>query len=130
MHSNETAVEKRHYILEMVKALIMSLIITLLLVLIATFAIKLFNIPTDSIIIINQVIKGLSIFVSALVCFKLPSCGFIRGIILGILYILLSFVVFSLFNNEFSFGIGLLNDVTLGAVTGLISGVIAVNLRK
>ena len=35
MHSNETAVEKRHYILEMVKALIMSLIITLLLVLIA-----------------------------------------------------------------------------------------------
>ena len=130
MHSNETTVEKKHYVLEMVKALILSIIVTLVLILLAAFAIKIFNIPTDSIIIINQVIKGVSIFVSAMICFKLPSCGFIRGIILGILYILLSFVVFSLFNNEFAFGINLLNDVALGAVTGLISGIIAVNLRK
>lgn len=130
MRTNDGVVEKKSYVFEMLKALIVALIITLVLVLAAALIIKLFNLPTESISIVNQVIKGVSIFVSALLCLRLKNCGFIRGIILGILYIALSYVVFSLFNGEFLFGINLLNDVALGAVTGLISGIIAVNLRK
>lgn len=131
MRTNDGTVEKKSsYVFEMFRALIVALIITLALVLIAALVIKLFNIPTDYIGIINQVIKGVSIFLSALICLKKKSGGFIRGIILGLTYILLSYVVFSLFNGAFSFGISLLNDVALGAVTGLISGIIAVNLRK
>lgn len=131
MRTNDGAAEKkRSYVLEMLKAMIVALIITLALILISAFAIKLFNVPTEYISIFNQVIKGVSIFVAALICLKAPNGGFIRGIILGILYILLSYVVFSLFNGKFEFGISLLNDAVLGAVTGLISGIIAVNLRK
>ena len=118
------------YIFEQIKALVVSLIITLTLVLIAAFAIKMFSVPTKAITIINQVIKGISILVSALICFKLPRGGYLRGIIFGLLYVLLTFLVFSLFNGGFDGGLGLVNDITFGAVGGLISGIIAVNLRK
>ena len=107
MRTNDGVVEKKSYVFEMLKALIVALIITLVLVLAAALIIKLFNLPTESISIVNQVIKGVSIFVSALICLRLKNCGFIRGIILGILYIALSYVVFSLFNGEFLFGINL-----------------------
>lgn len=124
------AVKKNSYLLETVKALVISLIITLVAVLLAALIIKLCNVPTSAIPIINQVIKGVSILTAALISFKLPKNGWLRGMIFGILYIALTFVVFSLLDGEFKFGISLLTDVALGAVSGLISGIIAVNLKK
>ena len=123
-------VSKGGYILEQIKVLIVSLIITLVLVLISAFAIKIFNIPTKAIIVINQVIKGVSVLVSALICFKLHSGGYIRGLIFGLLYVFVTYLVFSLFNGNFSGGLSLVNDIAFGAVTGLISGIISVNIRK
>lgn len=81
MRTNDGVVEKKSYVFEMLKALIVALIITLVMVLAAALIIKLFNLPTESISIVNQVIKGVSIFVSALICLRLKNCGFIRGII-------------------------------------------------
>jgi putative membrane protein (TIGR04086 family) len=93
-------------------------------------SISIFSISTSAVPIINQVIKSLCILISALITFKLPKNGWIRGILFGILYSFLTFFVFSLLYGEFSFGLSLLNDIALGGVTGLISGIIAVNLRK
>ena len=47
-----------------------------------------------------------------------------------IIFMWLSFVVFSALDNNFVFGLSLLNDSVLGAVAGMISGIIAVNIRK
>lgn len=118
------------YVLEMIKALVIAIIISLIGVLLAALIIKLCNLPDKVIPIINQVIKGLSILIACLISFKLPHNGWVRGIVMGIFYIALSFVVFSLLDGKFNFGLSLLNDVALGAVTGLISGIIAVNIRK
>lgn len=118
------------YMLEMLKALIVGLIISLILVLLLAFAIKIFNIATSAIPIINQVIRGVSILITVLFTFRLPKNGWLRGAIFGILYSLLTFVVFSLFDGEFVFGLSLLNDVALGGVTGVISGILAVNLIR
>lgn len=127
----KTKKQNKSYTLEMLKALIIALIISLISVLIMAFFIKVFSIPTSAITIINQVIKGVSILVAALISFRLPKNGWLRGLIFGILYSLLTFVVFSLLDDEgFKFGLALLNDVALGAVSGLISGIIAVNLLK
>jgi putative membrane protein (TIGR04086 family) len=62
--------------------------------------------------------------------FRLPSKGFIRGIIHGVIYVLITYVVFSALSGGFSLGLSLLNDVTLGSITGLLSGIFAVNVRK
>lgn len=127
----KTRKQNKSYTLEMLKALIIALIISLVSVLIMAFFIKIFNIPTTAISIINQIIKGVSILAAALISFRLPKNGWLRGLFFGILYSLLTFVVFSLLDEEgFKFGISLLNDVALGAVSGLISGITAVNLLK
>lgn len=122
------------YVLEMVKALIVALIITLLLEVLGAFLVKQFNWKDNSLRIINQVIKGVSVFLSALFCFRSPNNGWVRGIIFGILYIAVSEFVFALLNqaqgHSFVFDISLLNDVAIGSVTGLISGIIAVNVVR
>ncbi|MCH5164546.1 MAG: TIGR04086 family membrane protein [Clostridiales bacterium] len=125
--SNE---KKGNYFLETIIAVFVALIISLLLVVIAAFAIKLFNISDSAIVIINQVIKGLSILLAGIFCLKLPNNGWLRGFILGLIYVLLAFVVFSLLSGEFTFDLTLLNDAVLGGVSGLISGIVAVNIRK
>ncbi len=118
------------YLFEIIIAVFMALIISLVLIIVAAFSIKLFNISDNAIIIINQVIKGLSILIAGIVCLKLPNNGWLRGFIFGLLYILLAFVVFSLLSGKFNFDLTLINDAVLGGVSGLISGIIAVNIHK
>ena len=130
MYSDKSEISVKNYVFEIIRALIAALIITLAAVLVAALAIKFFNVPTSAITIINAAIKGVSVFVSALIFLRLPNSGYLRGIILGVLYIALSYVVFSLFNGEFKFGINILNDFAFGAVAGLIGGIVAGNIRK
>ena len=130
MQEKQATSKKSTYVFELIKALIFSVIVTLVLVLLAALIIKFFSVSTSAIPIINQVIKGVSIFLSAIIFFKQKGAGFFRGLILGVAYILLSSFIFSLFNGSFSFGINVLNDLTFSAVTGLISGIVAVNVKK
>jgi putative membrane protein (TIGR04086 family) len=118
------------YFFEQLRALVLSLIITFVLVILFAVIIKIFSIPTEYICIGNQIIKGIAVFLSALLSFRLPSKGFIRGIIHGVIYVLITYVVFSALSGSFSLGLSLLNDVTLGSITGLLSGIFAVNVRK
>lgn len=115
---------------EIPKAIILAVIFSLLLILLASFIVKVANIETNYLPIINQVIKGVSILAACLLCLKTPSGGWARGIIIGIIYIALAYVLFSLLNGHFTFDLSIVNDVAIGAVTGLISGIIAVNIRK
>ena len=120
----ESETKKSSAIFEVLKALIIAVILTLVLVLLAALVVKLFNIGDGVIPIINQVIKGVSILVSCLIAVKHTN-GWLKGIIVGILYIALSFVIFSLLDGKFSFGLNILNDVALGSITGLLSGILA-----
>lgn len=126
---SETKRASTSYFLEAIKALIIAVIITLVLILVEAVVIKFCNIPTNIIPILNQIIKGISILVGILIAMKLPHNGWVRGIIIGVLYIAISFVVFSLMQHKFNIGINILNDVAIGAVTGMISGIIAANVR-
>lgn len=122
--------EKKSVILEIIKSVIVAIIISLVALLIMALFIKLLSIDSKYISIINQIIKGVSIFAACLICVKIPVNGWIKGIVIGICYILLAFIVFSLLDGKFKFGLNILNDVALGAITGLISGIVAVAIRK
>ncbi len=128
--SQEVAYKGRSYFFETVKAVVVAVITSLALILLAAFLIKIFNIDTKYISVINQIIKGVSILTAALICFRLPQNGWLRGIVLGIFYILFAFIVFSLLDGSFAISLCLINDLALGGVSGLISGIVAVNLRK
>ena len=121
----ESEAKKSNVVFEILKALIIAVILSLVLVLIAALIIKLFNISDGIIPIINQVIKGISILLGCLIAVKNKSNNWLKGIIIGILYIALSYVVFSLLDGEFKFGLNILNDVALGSITGMLSGILA-----
>ena len=125
----ENEVKKGTAIFETVKALIIAVILSLVSVLLAALVIKLFNLGNGAIPIINQVIKGVSILLGCLIAIKSKHNSWLKGIVIGILYIALSFVIFSLLDGEFSFGLGILNDVALVSITGMVSGILA-GLKK
>lgn len=130
MRTKKGRVEDGSYIFEIVKANIIALITALIAVLLSALAVKLFSISDKAIPIINQVIKSLAILLGCLFSLKKPNNGWLRGMIAGFIFVWISYVVFSLLDGKFVFGLSLLNDCVLGTITGMISGIIAVNIRK
>lgn len=104
--------------------------VSLIAILVFAFIIKLTSIGDGFISPINQAIKGISILMGCFYAFKQASSnGLIKGILIGVLYVLLSFFIFSLLNGQLSFTKTFLNDMVFGAVIGAICGVIAINFK-
>lgn len=113
------------------KGTLISLCVSLVLVLVFAFLLKFTNIPESIIYPINQVIKGLSIFLGVFISLKKSKeLGLVSGLLIGFIYTMLAFLVFSLLAGAFKFDITLLTDVVFGAIIGAICGIICVNIKK
>ena len=128
---NATVNSRGYNILTLAKSVFWALSVSLLCILIFAFVVKFTALPESAIMPINQVIKFLSIFIGCWVASKkIKSNGWLWGLVIGAVYTLLAFIVFSILDGEFRFTLSLLNDFVFGAIAGLISGIIAFNLRK
>jgi putative membrane protein (TIGR04086 family) len=56
--------------------------------------------------------------------------GWLKGMIAGVLSVLLSFLLFSLIGGEFSLTPFFLAEVLFGGIVGAIAGIVAVNLHR
>lgn len=119
-----------NYIKEGLSALVVSVILSLILVLVCAMVVKLFSLDPKIITVFNTVIKVLSILLAVLICFKTPHNGWIRGIIVGVAFVLMSHVLFGVISSNLSFHFGFIADVLLGAVSGFVSGILAISVRK
>lgn len=124
------SLERKYYVLEIVKAVIIAVIAALLLVLAAAFVIRIFNIDTNAVPVINQVIKTASVLIACLFSLRRPGNGWLRGAIAGLVFGFFSFIIFSLLAGGFTFDITLLNNIVIGMAAGLISGIIAMLIRR
>lgn len=123
--------EKNNVLLNGLKGSMLSVCISLVLILVFAFIIKLTSMSDTLIKPINQIIKVVSIFFGTLfIIKKVNQKGLITGTIVGLLYSILAFVVFSILNGGFSFEITLLIDILFGAISGAICGIICVNMKK
>lgn len=130
MVKSETKSNKNGVILTYVKAGIIAMIVTLVLILIFALILKVTNLSDAVITPVNLIIKSISIAVGTLILTKNGEGGLKKGLILGVIFTALAFVVFSLLNGSFSFNLGLLADFAFGAVVGGLVGVLSVNLKK
>lgn len=113
------------------KGALIALSISLIGILIFAFFIKYVAIPTEAIKPVNQVIKGISLLLGTFVALKkVNQMGLVNGLLIGLSYTLLAFVVFSILDGRFEFSRTLINDLLFGAIIGAICGIIAVNFRK
>ena len=113
------------------KGTLISLAVSLVGILIFAFIIKYVAIPTSAIKPINQVIKGISLLVGTYIALrKTDKMGLVTGLLIGLFYTILAFLVFSILDGNFEFSKTLVNDLLFGGIIGAICGVIAVNLRR
>lgn len=106
--------------------------ISLTLILIFALVIKFLNINDGWILPINQIIKIVSIFFGVLFAFNQynKGKGFFKGLMIGVIYTVLAYGVFSILAGEFSFTLTSVSDMLFGGIIGGVCGIIVVNLRK
>ena len=123
---------KNHFGLIIIKGSLFGLCASLIFILIFAFLLRFVAVSDSAIVAVVQVIKGVSILFGVFVGMKkTKEMGFITGMIIGLLFTVFSFLVFSVLDN-FTFEISktLLNDIIFGTVIGGICGIIAVNFKK
>lgn len=111
-------------------ASVVSVLVSLGLILIFALVIKWFSLSDAVIAPVNIVIKILSIALGVMILTKDGSRGIIKGIILGVIYIIVCYCIFSLLLGAFTFSVSNLWDLLFGAGVGAICGVIFVNMKK
>ena len=114
---------------DVIKGSLFALIITLITVLIFGIVIKLTSISNEIIMPINQVIKVISIFFGIIFSFKTKQSGAVKGLLVGLVYTLLSLFIFLIIGGTLEGSFNYL-DLIFGAVLGTISGIVSVNTGK
>lgn len=115
---------------EIFKGVIFSLIISVLTVVVFAIIVKFANLSSKTVEIVNIALKIISILVGTLLAVGSGRQGLFKGGIIGLLFVLVSYLVFSLINGSFSVNPLTAFDVIFCLVAGLLSGVFAVNVRK
>lgn len=127
----ENQTEISSLFLAVLKGVITAIFVTLVGVLIFAFVIKMTGISSSAIRPVNQVIKSVSIFVGTLLGLKKnKSKGLVKGVLIGLFYAIISFVLFSILNKSFALNITLLIDIVFLSAIGAISGIICSLILK
>lgn len=130
MESVESKNKTRFWV-SCVKGALVSVAVSLVCILVFAFVIKLFGIGDGFIKPFNQVIKAVSVFAGVWVTLKKTrEKGLLSGVLIGLFYTAIAFIVFSVLNGGFSFDATLVNDVIFGGITGAICGVLCVNVKR
>lgn len=76
-------------------------------------------------------ITGISILIGSMTSTKsIKKNGIINGGIVGLIYILILYIISSLFVSGFSITLNSIFMLAIGTITGIIGGIIGVNINK
>lgn len=122
---------QNNLIMTILKGSFISVAFSLVLILVFALIIKYFNINESLIMPVNQGIKIASIFMGVLTAFnRYTERGFIKGFLIGVVYTILAYLIFSILAKEFSFTLTSFTDMLFGGIIGGISGIIVANIKK
>ena len=122
--SEKVKASTKNYWIQILKGTLVA--VSVALVLILAFAIVIRFIKP-----INQVIKIISILFGVFAALKSDNTkGLKKGMIIGALFSLLSYLVFSILALRFSFDWSVVIDLIFASILGALCGLIVVNIRK
>ena len=125
--SKSYEVSNENNILSFFKGLIVSLMISFGLVILFAFCLKWFSISEKYIFAGTIAIKAISVFLGALIAIKGKSRGLLKGLLFGLIYITLAFLLFSFLSGSFVFDNQTILDFVSASIVGGIVGIIKVN---
>lgn len=114
---------------DVLKAVLFATLISLALVLVFAIVIRFADVKTSVIMPVNIAIKILSMLIGVMLGFKNPQNGLVKGAISGLVYMLLTFLIFSALDGFKDVAFSWIDLITL-PVAGAISGIITVNLKS
>ncbi len=114
---------------DILRASLIALVISLLLVLIFALIVRLAGLDGTALTVGNYIIKAVAVLTGVLIGFRTPAAGAVKGGIVGVLFTLLAVFVFAAADGFKSANFNFADFLTT-IVTGVISGVIAVNLPR
>lgn len=119
-------------VLSIIKSALLGVIFTLIGIVIFSVVLKFVDISSSIISYVNDIIKAISIFLMALNIKRKNGEKFlIKTIFSGVVYALLSFIIFSIFNGNFSLNLSFLFDLLFAlAVSFIVAIIINVLNRK
>ena len=86
---------------------------------------------TDSIPVANSVIKVISAALAAFIATrKCKERCWLIGLLAGLFYTILAFMVFSILSDSFSFSLALLSDMGIGALSGMLTAMLLQMFRR
>lgn len=117
--------------LTILKCCLIGIVTTLVGIVVFAIALKFTNLNSTAISWVNDIIKGISLF---FVVFCLKKKGVeklpIKSAISGLIYAILSFVIFSILNGGMAFGLGILYDIIFAVIVAVIASIILNLVRK
>ena len=113
-----------------IKTVIVALIFSSVVILGLSLLIGFVPLSDKLLVAVNQGVKAVSLLLASLLCFKDKSKGIPKGLIVGVVYALLGWLLFGSVQNSLSFSLSTLADVGLGAVMGMLAGVFSVVFGK
>ena len=116
------------HLLQIVKAVVLAVLFCLVPVLIFSLVLKFASLSDSVIKPVNQFIKVFAILFGCFFALR-GEKGWLKGIAAGLLTVMLTYLVFAMVGGDFSMSWLIVAELAFGAVAGLLSGIIAVNVR-
>ena len=118
-------------LLQIVKGAIVAVSFSLVSILLFAFIIRFTGVSENAVMPINQIIKVASIFIGVKIALGIDKRkGALKGAIIGFIYTIIAYIVFSILASSFSLGISNLYDILFASIIGAICGIILVNLAR
>ena len=112
------------------KAVLIAVITTMVAVLLFAVVLKFLDISNTAILTTNQIIKIASILLACFIVNKKHKINMLKGLIIGITYTIIAYLVFSILSSDFGMDISFLYNLLFSAVIGLISGIIVKGIKR
>ena len=117
------------HIFDLLRALIISIASVVVLTVIFAFLARQFEFSENALRIGNVVVSLATVIIACLFGLRSPKMGAIKGFFVGLLFTLVTAFLFSFLYRGQGFTISPY-DIIFGAVAGIVSGILSVNLRK
>ena len=131
LKKNDTpAKEKNNSIVKVIKGSAISIILTLIFLSIYAALLSATNISEATMVPVVLVITGISILIgSSMSTVSIKSQGMLNGFLVGLIYMAVLYIISSIMLVGFEFNLNSVIMLIVGAVTGMIGGVIGVNIK-
>ncbi len=116
------------HLLQIAKAVVLSLLFCLAAVLIFSLILKFASLSDSVVKPVNQCIKAFAILFGCFFAIR-GEKGWLKGLAAGILTVMLSYLIFAMIGGDFALSWLIFAELAFGAVAGVLSGIVAVNVR-